>query len=49
MRSFLSCTAPNIIRMSKSRRIRWEGMQHAWGRREMHTVFEWESQKERDQ
>jgi hypothetical protein len=35
--------------MSKSRRIRWKGMQHAWERREMHTVFEWESQKERDQ
>jgi hypothetical protein len=23
--------SPNILRMIKSRRMRWEGMKHAWG------------------
>jgi hypothetical protein len=29
----------NIIRMVKSRRMRWEVMEHGWERREKHTIF----------
>jgi hypothetical protein len=35
--------SPYIIRIIKSRRMRWARMQHEWGRRGVH-----ESQKERD-
>jgi hypothetical protein len=38
-------SSPDIIRMMKSRRVRWTGMQNAWG---MHIGFWWENQKERD-
>jgi hypothetical protein len=38
--------SPGIIRMVKSRRLRWAG--HEWGRRGMHIGYWWESQKERD-
>jgi hypothetical protein len=37
--------SPNIIRMIKSRRMRWAGHVARMGRRGMHW---WESQKERD-
>jgi hypothetical protein len=39
--------SPNIIRMMKSRRMRW-ARQHEWGRRGMHVGYWWGSQKERD-
>jgi hypothetical protein len=39
---------PNIIRMILSRRIRWAGQVHKWGRRGMHIGYWWESQKKRD-
>jgi hypothetical protein len=29
----------NIVRVIKSRRMRWTGMKHTWVRREMHTIF----------
>jgi hypothetical protein len=41
-------TSPNIIRMIKSRRMRWAGNVASMGRREMHIWFRWERQKEID-
>jgi hypothetical protein len=39
--------SPSIIRMIKSRRMRWAGHAARMGRRGMHIVgFRWESQKE---
>jgi hypothetical protein len=38
----------NIIRMIKSRRMKWQGIKHEWGRRGMHIGFWWESRKERN-
>jgi hypothetical protein len=38
---------PDIIRMMKSRRMRWAG-HHKCGRREMRIGYWWESQRERD-
>jgi hypothetical protein len=38
----------SIIRIIKSRRMRWAGYVARMGRREMHIVFRWESQKETD-
>jgi hypothetical protein len=38
-------SSPIIIRMIKSRIMRWVG--HAWRRRGMHIEFWWESRKER--
>jgi hypothetical protein len=35
-------SSPNMVRLIKSRRMRWAG------RRGMHTGYWWESQKERD-
>jgi hypothetical protein len=29
---------PNIIRMIRSRRIRWQGMYYKWGRRGIHSI-----------
>jgi hypothetical protein len=43
-----SSPSPNIIRVVKSRRMRWLGHVARMGRIEMHTAFWWESQKERD-
>jgi hypothetical protein len=40
--------SPNIIRMIKLRRTRWAGHVARMGRRGMHIVYWWESQKERD-
>jgi hypothetical protein len=40
--------SPNIIRMIKSRRIRWAGHVARMGRRGMHIGYWWERQKERD-
>jgi hypothetical protein len=41
-------SSPSIIRMINSRRMRWTGHLSHVGRREMHTGFQWKSQKERD-
>jgi hypothetical protein len=41
-------SSPNIIRMMKSRRMRWARHVAQMGRRGMHEGYWWESQKERD-
>jgi hypothetical protein len=38
-------SSPNIIRMIKSRRMRWAGYVARMGRRGMHIGYWWESQK----
>jgi hypothetical protein len=40
--------SPSIIRITKSRRMRWAGHLACIRRRRMHIGFLWESQKERD-
>jgi hypothetical protein len=40
-------SSPNVIRMIKSRRMRWAGHVAQMGRRGMHIGYWWESQKER--
>jgi hypothetical protein len=40
-------SSPNIIRMIKSRRMRWAGRVARMGRRGIHIGYWWESQKER--
>jgi hypothetical protein len=40
--------SPSIIRMIKSRRMRWAENVALMLRRGMHIIFWWESQKERD-
>jgi hypothetical protein len=40
--------SPNIIRMIKSRRMRWTGLAARMGRRGMHIGYWWESQRERN-
>jgi hypothetical protein len=48
MRSCINLySSPSIIRMLKSRRMRWTGHATRMGR-EMYLGFWWESQKERD-
>jgi hypothetical protein len=42
------CSLPSIIRMIKSRRMRWAGHVARVGRSWMHVGFRWEIQKERD-
>jgi hypothetical protein len=39
---------PSIIRIIKTRRMRWQVMKHELGRRGMHIGYWWESQRERD-
>jgi hypothetical protein len=41
-------SSPNIIRMIKSRRMRWAGHVTRKGGRGIHIGYWWESQKERD-
>jgi hypothetical protein len=41
-------SSPNIIRMIKSRRMRWVGHIARMGRRGLHRGYWWEIQKERD-
>jgi hypothetical protein len=41
-------SSPSIIRMIKSRRIRWAGRVARMGRIGMHIGYWWKSQKERD-
>jgi hypothetical protein len=41
-------SSPNMIRMIKSRRMRWAGHVARMGRGGMHIGYRWESQKERD-
>jgi hypothetical protein len=41
-------SSSDIIRMIKSRRMRWAGHIARMGTREMHVGFWWENQKERD-
>jgi hypothetical protein len=40
--------SPKILRMIKSRMMRWAGHVARMGRRGMHIRYWWESQKERD-
>jgi hypothetical protein len=40
-------SSPSMIRIIKSRRIRWAGMYHEWGRRGPRVGYWWESQRER--
>jgi hypothetical protein len=42
------CSSPNIIRMIKSRRMRWAGHVARMGRRGIHIGYWWGSQKEKD-
>jgi hypothetical protein len=41
-------SSPSIIRMNKSRSMRWAGHVARMGRRGMHIGYWWEIQKERD-
>jgi hypothetical protein len=41
-------SSPSIIRMIKSRRMRWAGQVARMGRRGMHVGYWWEIQKEED-
>jgi hypothetical protein len=41
-------SSPSIIRIIKSRRMRWAGRVARMGRRETHIGYWWESQRERD-
>jgi hypothetical protein len=41
------CSSPNIIRMTKSRRMRWAGHVPRMGRQGMYIGYWWKSQKER--
>jgi hypothetical protein len=51
MRAFMTCmySSPSIIRMIKSRRMRWAGYVARMGSRGMHVGYWWKSQKQRDQ
>jgi hypothetical protein len=42
-------SSPSIIRMMKSRRMRWAGHVARMERKGMHIGYWWESQKERDE
>jgi hypothetical protein len=49
MRSFIILySSPNIIRMIKSKRMRWAEHVARMRRRGMHIAYLWGSQKERD-
>jgi hypothetical protein len=37
-------SSPNIVKVIKSRRMRWEG--HAWGKEKCLQGFGWEAQRE---
>jgi hypothetical protein len=41
-------SSPSVIRVMKSRRMKWAEHVARMGRRGMHTGYWWESQKERD-
>jgi hypothetical protein len=41
-------SSPNIIRMMKSRTMRWAGHVARMGEKRWHIGYWWESQKERD-
>ena len=43
-----SYCSPNIIRVIKSRRMRWAGNEHLWRRGEVYTGFWWGNLRERD-
>jgi hypothetical protein len=44
MMNFITCSSPNIVRVIKSRRMRWTG-HVAWGRGEVFTGFSWEARR----
>jgi hypothetical protein len=46
--SFNLYSSPSLIRMMKSRRMRWAGHVACMEGKGMHIGFWWESQKERD-
>jgi len=41
-------SSPNTVRVIKSRRMRWAGHYHVWGRGEEYTGFWWGNLRERD-
>jgi hypothetical protein len=41
-------SSPSIIRMIKSKRVKWAGHVARWGRRGPHIGYWWESQKKTD-
>jgi len=40
------CSSPNIIRVLKSRTMRWRGIWHVYRKGEVHTVFWWRGLRE---
>ena len=40
-------SSPNIVRVIKSRRMRWAGMQHVWGKGDVYIGFWWGNLGER--
>jgi len=46
-RNDMNCS-PNIVRVIKSRRMRWEGLVAIWGRGDTCTGFLWGNLRERE-
>jgi hypothetical protein len=42
------CSSPSILRIMKSRRMRWAEHVARMGKREMRIGYQWESNRERD-